>query len=108
MSFFLWSYYALKFSVSLKQRFSTYLFIYLSRGDSVLCYSVHLVELQGTGELYAMKAMEKSAMLNRNKVWICKRFLLTSHQLLKNENQLIDIFSGNTTCFFIFQIFMSN
>ncbi|CAL0313041.1 unnamed protein product [Lupinus luteus] len=30
--------------------------------------SVHLVELQGTGELYAMKAMEKSVMLNRNKV----------------------------------------
>ena len=30
--------------------------------------SVHLVELQGTGELFAMKAMEKSIMLNRNKV----------------------------------------
>ncbi|CAK7329043.1 unnamed protein product [Dovyalis caffra] len=30
--------------------------------------SVHLVELQGAGELYAMKAMEKSLMLNRNKV----------------------------------------
>nr|AML78905.1 putative LOV domain-containing protein [Pulsatilla vulgaris] len=30
--------------------------------------SVHLVELQGTGELYAMKAMDKSEMLNRNKV----------------------------------------
>lgn len=30
--------------------------------------SVHLVELQGAGELYAMKAMEKSIMLNRNKV----------------------------------------
>nr|AML77973.1 putative LOV domain-containing protein [Mammea americana] len=30
--------------------------------------SVHLVELQGTGQLYAMKAMEKSVMLNRNKV----------------------------------------
>nr|AML79336.1 putative LOV domain-containing protein [Galphimia gracilis] len=30
--------------------------------------SVHLVELQGTGELYAMKAMEKSVTLNRNKV----------------------------------------
>ncbi|KAK7386611.1 hypothetical protein VNO78_26945 [Psophocarpus tetragonolobus] len=30
--------------------------------------SVHLVELKGTGELYAMKAMEKSIMLNRNKV----------------------------------------
>ncbi|XP_056858569.1 phototropin-2 isoform X2 [Raphanus sativus] len=29
--------------------------------------SVHLVELKGTGELYAMKAMEKSMMLNRNK-----------------------------------------
>nr|AML76713.1 putative LOV domain-containing protein [Moringa oleifera] len=29
---------------------------------------VHLVELKGTGELYAMKAMEKSVMLNRNKV----------------------------------------
>ncbi|KAK9135539.1 hypothetical protein Syun_014869 [Stephania yunnanensis] len=30
--------------------------------------SVHLVELQGTGELYAMKAMDKSVMMNRNKV----------------------------------------
>ncbi|KAF3434929.1 hypothetical protein FNV43_RR22016 [Rhamnella rubrinervis] len=30
--------------------------------------SVHLVELKGTGELFAMKAMEKSIMLNRNKV----------------------------------------
>nr|AML79590.1 putative LOV domain-containing protein [Corydalis linstowiana] len=30
--------------------------------------SVHLVELQGTGEYYAMKAMDKSVMLNRNKV----------------------------------------
>ncbi|CAE6246963.1 unnamed protein product [Arabidopsis arenosa] len=29
--------------------------------------SVHLVELKGTGELYAMKAMEKAMMLNRNK-----------------------------------------
>ncbi|XP_043709522.1 phototropin-2-like isoform X2 [Telopea speciosissima] len=30
--------------------------------------SVHLVELDGTGELYAMKAMDKSVMMNRNKV----------------------------------------
>nr|AML78755.1 putative LOV domain-containing protein [Aphanopetalum resinosum] len=30
--------------------------------------SVHLVELKGTNELFAMKAMEKSIMLNRNKV----------------------------------------
>ncbi|GMJ00544.1 phototropin 2, NON PHOTOTROPIC HYPOCOTYL 1-LIKE [Hibiscus trionum] len=30
--------------------------------------SVHLVELKGTGELFALKAMEKSMMLNRNKV----------------------------------------
>ncbi|KAL9370356.1 hypothetical protein Peur_035496 [Populus x canadensis] len=30
--------------------------------------SVHLVELQGSGELYAMKAIEKSTMLNPNKV----------------------------------------
>lgn len=30
--------------------------------------SVHLVELKGTDELYAMKAMEKTVMLNRNKV----------------------------------------
>ncbi|KAK9112312.1 hypothetical protein Scep_019831 [Stephania cephalantha] len=31
--------------------------------------SVHLVELQGTGELYAMKAMDKSVMMNRNKAY---------------------------------------
>ncbi|KAF5180584.1 Phototropin-2 [Thalictrum thalictroides] len=30
--------------------------------------SVYLVELKNTGELYAMKAMDKSVMLNRNKV----------------------------------------
>ncbi|XP_076923911.1 phototropin-2-like [Bidens hawaiensis] len=30
--------------------------------------SVHLVELKGTGELFAMKAMDKSVMLNSNKV----------------------------------------
>lgn len=30
--------------------------------------SVHLVELCGTGEYYAMKAMDKGVMLNRNKV----------------------------------------
>nr|AML77514.1 putative LOV domain-containing protein [Mirabilis jalapa] len=30
--------------------------------------SVHMVELKGTGELFAMKAMDKSIMLNRNKV----------------------------------------
>uniref|UniRef100_A0A126X0E2 non-specific serine/threonine protein kinase n=1 Tax=Lygodium japonicum TaxID=13824 RepID=A0A126X0E2_LYGJA len=30
--------------------------------------SVHLVELRGSGELFAMKAMDKSIMLNRNKV----------------------------------------
>nr|AML76659.1 putative LOV domain-containing protein [Triglochin maritima] len=29
---------------------------------------VHLVELEGTGEMFAMKAMDKSVMLNRNKV----------------------------------------
>nr|AML76390.1 putative LOV domain-containing protein [Muntingia calabura] len=32
--------------------------------------SVHLVELKDSGELYAMKAMEKSVMLNRNKVCV--------------------------------------
>nr|AML79423.1 putative LOV domain-containing protein [Apocynum androsaemifolium] len=30
--------------------------------------SVHLVELKGTGQLYAMKAMDKSIMMSRNKV----------------------------------------
>nr|AML76956.1 putative LOV domain-containing protein [Atriplex prostrata] len=30
--------------------------------------SVHLVELKGSGELFAMKAMDKAVMLNRNKV----------------------------------------
>ncbi|OIW09163.1 hypothetical protein TanjilG_11301 [Lupinus angustifolius] len=30
--------------------------------------SVHLVELSGTGEYFAMKAMDKGVMLNRNKV----------------------------------------
>ncbi|XP_021680798.2 phototropin-1 isoform X2 [Hevea brasiliensis] len=30
--------------------------------------SVHLVELRGTGQFFAMKAMDKNVMLNRNKV----------------------------------------
>lgn len=30
--------------------------------------SVHLVELCDSGELFAMKAMDKNVMLNRNKV----------------------------------------
>lgn len=30
--------------------------------------SVHLVELCGTGQYFAMKAMDKGMMLNRNKV----------------------------------------
>jgi serine/threonine protein kinase len=30
--------------------------------------SVHLVELRGTGQVFAMKAMDKSVMLDRNKV----------------------------------------
>jgi len=31
-------------------------------------FSVHLVELEGTGQYFAMKAMDKGVMLNRNKV----------------------------------------
>lgn len=31
-------------------------------------HSVHLVELCGSGQLFAMKAMDKNVMLNRNKV----------------------------------------
>nr|AHZ63852.1 phototropin [Stangeria eriopus] len=38
---------------------------HLGHGDTG---SVHLVELCGSGELFAMKAMDKSVMLNRNKV----------------------------------------
>nr|AHZ63860.1 phototropin [Welwitschia mirabilis] len=37
----------------------------LGNGDTG---SVHLVELCGTGELFAMKAMDKAMMINRNKV----------------------------------------
>jgi serine/threonine protein kinase len=38
------------------------------RGSHGNLCSVHLVELRGTGEVFAMKAMDKSVMLNRNKV----------------------------------------
>lgn len=51
--------------LNLKSKLSLYL------NDFTIFYwlqSVHLVELKGTGELYAMKAMEKTMMLNRNKV----------------------------------------
>lgn len=34
-----------------------------------LKFSVHLVELRGSDEVFAMKAMDKSVMLNRNKVF---------------------------------------
>ena len=30
--------------------------------------SVHLVELRGTGQVFAMKAMDKAVMMDRNKV----------------------------------------
>lgn len=49
---------------------------YFSLNHDAICCSVHLVELQGTGELYAMKAMEKSVMLNRNKVWITEPWFI--------------------------------
>lgn len=38
-------------------------------GDHALFCSVHLVELRGTGMVFAMKAMDKSVMMNRNKVY---------------------------------------
>jgi hypothetical protein len=41
------------------------------RGSHGNLCSVHLVELRGTGEVFAMKAMDKSVMLNRNKVRYC-------------------------------------
>lgn len=63
-------------TISICQRF------FLSEGVySVLC-SVHLVELKGTGDLFAMKAMDKSIMLNRNKVWMPEIFLL--HQYVEH------------------------
>lgn len=34
----------------------------------LLAFSVHLVELCGTDHQFAMKAMDKGVMLNRNKV----------------------------------------
>lgn len=41
----------------------------ITRLMSRLCIiSVHLVELNGTDQLFAMKAMDKAVMLNRNKV----------------------------------------
>lgn len=43
--------------------------------DHYVGCSVHLVELKGTGELFAMKAMDKSVMLNRNKVCSSKTIL---------------------------------
>lgn len=42
----------------------------------VFC-SVHLVELIGSGQLFAMKAMDKSMMLNRNKVYLSMISLVT-------------------------------
>lgn len=38
--------------------------------------SVHLVELIGSGQLFAMKAMDKYMMLNRNKVYPSMMLLL--------------------------------
>lgn len=37
-------------------------------------YSVHLVELCDSGEYFAMKAMDKGIMLNRNKVFNIKLY----------------------------------
>ncbi|KAJ0021718.1 hypothetical protein Pint_32267 [Pistacia integerrima] len=43
--------------------------------------SVHLVELCGTGQFFAMKAMDKGVMLNRNKVFKLTSLLFFSHLL---------------------------
>lgn len=55
--------------------------------------SVHLVELKDSGELYAMKAMEKSVMLNRNKVGT-----------LKSQNFVCPNFSR--FCLYFLRVFM--
>ena len=56
----------------------------------ILNRSVHLVELLGTGEYFAMKAMDKSVMLNRNKVGVTN---FVTYEILD-----ITVFN----CFFIY------
>lgn len=79
----------------LKFPFTLYRLIWLSFLFFWLENSVHLVELKGTGELYAMKAMEKTMMLNRNKVydgeWI-------SFREGKLETATFILFLSLTTC----------
>ena len=69
-------------------------------------FSVHLVELQGAGELYAMKAMEKSIMLNRNKVWNQKLFLwqLATFIILFNILCAADIWCLKLALAFLFYL----
>jgi len=68
-------------------------------------FSVHLVELEGTGQYFAMKAMDKGVMLNRNKVLsliknhyqvkhLCSQF--TNHikiTIMICANQVIEAFT---------------
>lgn len=61
-------YFFILVSVILKQ-FPSYGFKQYTCALFLNC-SVHLVELRGTGEYFAMKAMDKSVMLNRNKVGV--------------------------------------
>ncbi|THG12875.1 hypothetical protein TEA_015767 [Camellia sinensis var. sinensis] len=53
--------------------------------------SVHLVELKGTGELYAMKAMDKSVMLTRNKEPCSLVQSYTFVDLCKRDNHVISL-----------------
>lgn len=58
----------------------------------LVSFSVHLVELQGTKELFAMKAMDKSVMLNRNKVVV-----LQKHTKCMSILIILDYLSSNFT-----------
>ena len=52
---------------------------------------MHLVELRGTGQYFAMKAMDKGVMLNRNKVVIVnyKTFFLHIACILNSQHENI-------------------
>lgn len=61
------------------------------RMNNALCFSVHLVELCGTGQYFAMKAMDKGMMLNRNKVRVfkikvvCFLYLFASNEVFSDS-----------------------
>ncbi|KAG6415592.1 hypothetical protein SASPL_123005 [Salvia splendens] len=72
--------------------------------------SVHLVELIGTGQLFAMKAMDKSMMLNRNKtpthVCLITDFCPGGELFVLLDKQPLKMFREDSARFYAAEVFI--